>query len=428
MASGRILRGDGKKAIALLSDIVQDFEHSSIGPPTPQVSRLALADAAPFDARTNTRFTQFLTSSTQPRLYILLSLGVLSTSRTFMGVFEHERDGLWKALLTELETYMGFVTFYARSRQLPWREALINYFDKIGDTGPDSAPFRSGVWPSDVPVHPLGLDDDILQGENPHTFYCRLDGGADRNLVSSGSRKNLPIVNIDQSICDRRTWPKATPPTWPANRKYPDHPQNVRNATVGIPASQADDFLRCGICNQTFVDIASDNIGCTCVSWHVDYPCVLVREYFPYPSAPTLVNKGVMAMQIFTSNEIIGEYVGMLLPPGRTDPNIKNNVFADDVYTMDLNAAVIARVKGQTTSMPGGKIADVSAVWKGNWTRFINTSPLKADWNIELEQRLVADRIRIPVRTIRPILFGEELIASYGTDYMKSLFGDSWAP
>lgn len=36
-------------------------------------------------------------------------------------------------------------------------------------------------------------------------------------------------------------------------------------------------------------------------------------------------------MQAFASNEIIGEYVGQLLPPGRTDPKRKNNVFADDV-------------------------------------------------------------------------------------------------
>lgn len=65
---------------------------------------------------------------------------------------------------------------------------------------------------------------------------------------------------------------------------------------------------------------------------------------------------------------------------------------------------------------------------KGNWTRFINTSPLKADWNIELEQRVIADRIRILVSSLWPIVFGEELIASYGPDYMKSLFGQGWAP
>lgn len=430
MANNRILRGDGKKSVALLSDIIQDFEHNTIGPPLPRTGCLALAGAVPFGARTNTRFTKFLNSPqpSQPRLHRLMFMGVLSTSKSFMEVFETERDSLWESLLTQLDTHVAVLTFYARSRRLPWRAALINYFDKIGDAGPDSAPFRSGVWPGDVPGHPLGLSDDIFQDEHPHTFFLRLDGGADQNMVVSGSRKNQPMINIDQSILDRRTWPKTAPPTWPVNRKYPDHPQNVRNATIGIPANQGDDFLRCGGCDQTFVDIASDTIGCTCVSWHVDYPCVQVHEYPPYPNAPNLINKGVMAMQAFGSNEIIGEYVGMLLPPGRTDPNIKNNVFADDTYTIDLNAAVLARVNGEMTSMPGGRIADVSAAWKGNWTRFINTSPLKADWNIELVQWLIADRVRILVRTIQPIAFGEQLIASYGNDYMKDLFGNGWTP
>jgi hypothetical protein len=135
-----------------------------------------------------------------------------------------------------------------------------------------------------------------------------------------------------------------------------------------------------------------------------------------------------MAMQPFESRKIIGEYVGQLLPPGRADPALKNNIFADDVYTIDLNAAVMGQENGRVTSMPGGKIADVSAGWRGNWTRFINTSPRKADWNVELVQWLIADRIRILVRTIKPIAFGEQLIASYGTDYMKSLFGPDWKP
>lgn len=345
-----------------------------------------------------------------------------------MGVFENERDGIWQALLTELDMHMAVICFYARSRRVLWRETLVNYFNAISDAGPDSAPFRSGVWPADVPIPPLGLSDDIFLDVHPHSFYFRLDGGAGRNLVASGSRANLPMVNIDDSIWDRRTWTKIAPPSWPVNRVYPDHPQNVRNATIGIPANQANDFLRCGGCNKEFVDISTEDLGCECDDWYVDYPCVQVHQYPSYPNAPNLLNKGVMAMQSFKPDDVIGEYVGMLLPPGRADPSIRNNVFADDVYTIDLNAPVIVRVNNTSTTIPGGKVADVSAGWKGNWTRFINTSPQKAHWNIELEQRLIADRVRIIVRVIRPITFGEELIASYGTEYMKSLFGDNWMP
>ncbi|KFY06626.1 hypothetical protein V492_07897 [Pseudogymnoascus sp. VKM F-4246] len=430
MAHNRALRGDDKKAVTLLSGIIQDFEHYTIGPPIPQDPCMNLANAVPFDFRTSIRLADFLTGSQplQPRLHRLMFLGVLSGSATFMDVFQNEKDRLWRALLTALDPHMATIIFYARSRVLPWRRALINYFDKIGDSGSDSTPFRTGAWPPNIPVHPLGLSDDDFQGEHPHTFYIRLNGGADQSTVASGSRINQPIVNIDESVLDRRTWPKIRPPSWPANRTYPDHPQNVRNATPGIPADQADDFLDCGGCDQNFVDISSGTIGCMCDSWRVSYPCLQVHEYPPYPNAPGLVNKGVMAMQAFASDQIIGEYVGMLLPPGRTDPNIKNNVFADDIYAIDLNAAVIAVVNGTPTSMPGDKIADVSGVWKGNWTRFINTSPLRADWNIELVQWLVADRIRILIRTIRPVAFGEQLIASYGTDYMRSLFGDNWVP
>ncbi|OBT89367.1 hypothetical protein VE02_01397 [Pseudogymnoascus sp. 03VT05] len=388
-----ILRGDGRKAAAFLTDIIQDFEYQYVGQPFPRPSTSALADAISFSAGTNTRFTQFLDNPqpAQPRLHRLMYIGALSTSNKHMAV----------------------INFFARSHRLPWKEALIDYFDDIGDTGPDSAPFRNGVWPTGIPVHPLGLDDDIFE---------------DMNMVMSGSRKDRPMENIKECVFDRRYWPKTAPPTWPANRTYVGHPQNVRNATAGIPANQADDFLICGYCDRTFVDTTTDGIGCVCVTWRVDNPCVQVHEYPPYPSAPSLVNKGVMAMQAFAKDEVIGEYVGMLLPPGRADPSIRNNVVADDVYTIDLNAAVVATVDGEETTIPGDKIADVSAAWKGNWTRFINTSPRKNDWNVQLEQRLVANRIRIIVRTTRRIAFGEELIASYGTDYMKTLFGDRWTP
>ncbi|KFY69934.1 hypothetical protein V499_09610 [Pseudogymnoascus sp. VKM F-103] len=424
----RILRGDSRKAAVFLTDILQDFERQYAAQPLPQTSTSALADAISFSDRTNTRFTQFLNSSQppQPRLHKLMYLGALSTSNSFIEVFKNERDGLWRALLIELDRHMAVINFFARSRQLPWKETLITYFDDINDTGPDSAPFRSGVWPPDIPAHPLGLDDDIFEGEHPHTFYFCLNGGTDRNLVMSGSRIDKPMENIKESAFDRRYWPKTAPHSWPANRTYLDHPQNVRNATAGIPANQADDFLICGDCDNTFVDTTTDDTGCTCVSWQIEYPCVQVHEYPPYPSAPSLLNKGVMAMQAFARDEIIGEYVGLLLPPGRADPSIRKNVFADDVYTIDLNAAVIVTVKGEQTSMPGNKIADVSAGWKGNWTRFINTSPRKGNWNGEFEQRLVADKIRILVRTIRAIAFGEELIASYGTGYMRTLFGDNF--
>ncbi|KFY48429.1 hypothetical protein V495_01343 [Pseudogymnoascus sp. VKM F-4514 (FW-929)] len=429
MASGRILRGDGKKGATFFSSIIQEFEQHTIGPQFAGSSSV-LAGAVPFNDRTNTRFANFLSEipPSQTRLHRFMFLGVLSTSRTFMEVFTTARDGFWISLLTELDKHMVVVNFYARSRLLPWREALINYFDRIGDVGPDSAPFRSGAWPAVVPPHPLGLDDNIFQGNHHHTFYLRLDGGTGRNTVVSGSRKNVSMENIDNCIYDARGWPRTAPPTWPANRIYRDHPQNIRNATVGVPAAQANDFLRCGSCRKTFVDISSDDTGCKCHSWRVEHPCVQVHEYPPFPAAPDLVNKGVMAMQPFESRKIIGEYVGQLLPPGRTDPALKNNIFADDVYTIDLNAAVMGQENGRVTSMPGGKIADVSAGWRGNWTRFINTSPRKADWNVELVQWLIADRIRILVRTIKPIAFGEQLIASYGTDYMKSLFGPDWKP
>ncbi|OBT72190.1 hypothetical protein VF21_10516 [Pseudogymnoascus sp. 05NY08] len=425
-----ILRGDGRKAAAFLTDIVQDFEYQYAAQPFPRPSTSALADAISFSARTNTRFTQFLDNAqpAQPRLHRFMYIGALSTSSTFIEAIQHERDGIWKALVILLDKHMAVVNFFARSRRLSWKEALIDYFDDIGDTGPDSAPFRNGVWPTDVAVHPLGLDDDIFEGEHPHTFYLCLNGGTDMNMVMSGSRKDKPMENVKESVFDRRYWPKKAPTSWPANRTYLDHPQNVRNATAGIPANQADNFLICGYCDRTFVDTTTDGIGCVCVQWHIDNPCVQVHEYPPYPSAPSLVNKGVMAMQAFAKDEVIGEYVGLLLPPGRADPSIKKNVVADDVYTIDLNAAVIATVDGEETTMPGDKIADVSAGWKGNWTRFINTSPQKTDWNVQLEQRLVANRIRIIVRTTRRIAFGDELIASYGTDYMKTLFGNSWTP
>jgi len=63
------------------------------------------------------------------------------------------------------------------------------------------------------------------------------------------------------------------------------------------------------------------------------------------------------------------------------------------------------------------KIAILSGEFMGNWTRFINSDD--EDDNIEFEQEAVSGKMRIVVRAIRPIKFGQQIYGWYGDKYFK---------
>lgn len=427
---GRVLRGDGKKADDLLSKIIRDFHGRDW---TPE-SHMSLANAAPFDLLTDPlatpRVKQFLvpTNQNSHRVHRFIFLGILSLSPTFINELKTVRCSVWDLLMERLDSHEETITFYMRARLAPWREVLIAYFDKIGDLTGDSPPFRTQTMPAGAPFPPLGLDDNFFQNQpntHPDIFYLTATGTARLNIVVSGRHAHQPMENVTECSYTRTHWPAAAPALWPAHRTYRDHPQNVRDCHGGVGGANA--FLMCAKCDRDFRAIGGGVVGCgcKCTKWCAQ-SMVQVKELAPYPAAPQSLNKGVIAVERIAVGEVLGEYTGELLPPGKTDSTVLGNPHADDIYAMDIHAHGVVLERRRRVIELGPNIGQLSAAWKGSWARFINTAPLKAQWNVEFDQLLVEDRVRIVVRAIKEIKIGDEILVPYGDPYMKDLFGAAW--
>ena len=59
-------------------------------------------------------------------------------------------------------------------------------------------------------------------------------------------------------------------------------------------------------------------------------------------------------------------------------------------------------------------IGILSAEFMGNWTRFINQDDSQ---NIEFEHEAISGKMRIVVRAVKSIKFGEQLYGHYGPNY-----------
>jgi len=121
-------------------------------------------------------------------------------------------------------------------------------------------------------------------------------------------------------------------------------------------------------------------------------------------SDPAPVNRGIRALCDIRQGEVLGEYTGELLPTEDLRPK---DDYAFTWWSPD-------EMKGGREVDGTDKIAILSGEYLGNWTRFINQDDSQ---NIEFEQEAISGKMRIVVRAIKPIKFGEQVYGHYGPGY-----------
>jgi len=389
-----------------------------------QLLFLANAGPNPGHERTRGRFDQILGMPPDP-LPCYIFLGHLSLSRAFMDAILNEVNVVWTEFLTQLSNNLSSISLFVRSRRGPWREALIDYFNASNNT--DTREYRAfanpGCWPHrevTYPSHRL-LDIEFLH-HRPDEFYLGRDNGYHPCIVRSGDGAGIVhMIDIDECVYDEAAFSLPgcgkRPSGYPAALPWPPlHPQNV--------SDQNGQFFTCQGCFRQYQPVGSPVAGCRCQGWKSN-AIVQLTQYLPFPGTNEL-NIGVRALQAFTAGQVIGEYVGELVPEEAVMPPTARKVrpLHDQIYPFTM--CRYNRLNNPRKPEQMGAIAVVSARLRGNWTRFINTAPLRTDWNVVFDEITVADRVRIVVRTTKDIAFGEQLIASYGEEYMKDIFGADW--
>ncbi|PWY96514.1 SET domain-containing protein [Aspergillus sclerotioniger CBS 115572] len=106
---------------------------------------------------------------------------------------------------------------------------------------------------------------------------------------------------------------------------------------------------------------------------------------------------GVCALANFKKGDILGAFVGKIMPPG---------------YEGDATYALQVHSKSSSTSET--RIALLSPKDYGNWTRFINHS---CEASTTFGSRTVGDRIFMTIEAVRDIAIFEEITIHYGKGY-----------
>lgn len=184
-------------------------------------------------------------------------------------------------------------------------------------------------------------------------------------------------VNISENIYKRREFKQSPrPPTWPADRPYPEDPLKVHNTSI----------KPCLTCKS--------HHPCTCSFLddpHVWSPLVELLDYGHK-------GVGVRALQRIPRKAILAEYLGEIYP---------SNYDKDPIYALDF-------------SLPGSPnydvIASVSSKRYGNWTRFINHS---CDASTRFTTLTVGGRHKSVVQAERDIEMFEEVTIDYGDGYWR---------
>ena len=318
-----------------------------------KVNAAKLFQLASIRARTTQRYGAFATS------HGWMILSILAFSATFRHCCSTPDLKAWDLLSMAIKHNSTSLEIFAKVRALDWKSGLTYVSTKRPST--------------------LTLDlDALLQTSvelkpgSPHSYVVCEGRSRPRRPVFQGRKQ----INIDDSIyVAERFEGEAAPHSWPAGISYPSNP-TTRKFTDG-PCSSCFSMSWCS-CNPR-----------TCAI--VTRPLVELRDYG---------NRGVgiRALQRIEKGDILGDYVGVLLPPNhRSDP----------VYSFAFVGKGGARNE---------VLASISAKEYGNWTRYLNHSCQAATCFVSM---FIGQKARVMVKTLRDIDIFEEVTVDYGREYWK---------
>ena len=310
-----------------------------------------VAQLAAIKARTSQRFGAFATS------HGWMMLSILAHSATFRHSCNALSFEAWFLLSTTIEHNASSIEIFAKLRNLDWETAL-KHIEKQ----------RPSTLTLDIETA-LHASMQLTQG-SPHSYVVSEKCGRPRHPSFEGSEQ----IDVPNNLYYRRNFiGSKMPETWPAGRAYPSNP------TTRLLAE--------GPCSSCFA-----NLPCHCdpaICAIVTRPLVEVRDY-------GIKGVGIRALQRIRKGDILGEYVGLLLPAGDN---------SDPVYAFDF---------ARSGHSPDEVQAVISAKDYGNWTRFLNHSCRPST---RFNRMIIGRRHRIMVQAERDIEMFEEITVGYGRGY-----------
>ncbi|KAJ5146060.1 uncharacterized protein N7515_000624 [Penicillium bovifimosum] len=272
-------------------------------------------------------------------------------SEAFRRCFEGSTDRVWGFLCQKINENSLSIALYTHNYVMKWRDVLVAYQH-------DSLP---GL-PDMKPVIGTRMQWKV---DHPHHTVITLD-----NNLREPKYKGKLQKHIDESIFDPLRWAsygQATDPT--LRRPAPGDPNAAYKAKIGSS---------CVLCKS--------EVSCNCRLEDRAGEFVELREY---PNKGT----GVRALTDFKEGDILGVYVGELLP-----------VASDTVYPLTQ----------RNDCFRGQNLCVVSSHEFGNWTRYLNHS---CEPSAGFSVRTIGPRVVAIVEAVRYIKAFEEITIHYGANY-----------
>ncbi|KAL2801192.1 hypothetical protein BJX66DRAFT_4370 [Aspergillus keveii] len=249
---------------------------------------------------------------------------------------EISHPAIWKELVKMFKDNKVSLEVFARSRNLDWRGQLLKYTGlAIPALEKELRPARS-MWQ-----------------QHPHHVVQSVE-----NKVKRPVFENNPQINIDQCLINPREWDGET-----------------RDPTLRTKYDG-----RCDLCRSPEI--------CDC---KLDPSVGTLVELVERPGTGT----GVRTLTSFKKGDILGQFVGELLPP---------KFGKDPIYAL----AHVSKKDSEDC------IATVSPRYYGNWTRYLAHSCNAAT---EFRARTVGHRTIMTVEASRDIAAFEDITVDYGEGY-----------
>lgn len=242
----------------------------------------------------------------------------------------------------------------------------------------------------------------------------------------------IPIKSIKESIYNKANFKDYAPPSsWPSTWEYP--PIDIQHPCKEL----GKNYPLCVYCGNRSGAPIGGAVGealtgiCQCKTSTI-YNRILVEiRQFPSSTTSKQHDRGIRSLQQLHKGHIIGEIVGEFIPLGAEADFKCPQEFAIDFNgppTVDANGRVleydpnvIVKRRIDTNTTP---IATLITGHKGGWTGLISIGRGRTA-NVEARSEVWAGKLRITVRALRDIKFGEQLLIRQGEVYMEPDGGGS---
>ncbi|TGO23801.1 hypothetical protein BPAE_0121g00170 [Botrytis paeoniae] len=364
----------------------------------------------------------------------------------------------WDEFQLKLQLEHFSIRGFAIARHIPYMKV----FSRSG-----SKMFGGDVWPANLNLQLdpsirdpfevcLGGDGTVYpclftplpgESESVHQGVFKLPfRNPKENMENLGPAKNrvvpLRFQNLKANIFNREIFKQYAPPsTWPPSWEYPpaeiQHP--CREWGKNYPLCVACG-LRTGPLEVVEEEVQEEpeeaaaakapgkESTCRCRTIDV-YNRILVeiKEYHSESTSKmtTSVDRGVRILQNVPRGHIISEVLGEFIPLGAESDFKCPSTFSVDFHAppavdnsgkvLEIDPDVVVKKTIDTNTEP---IATLITGHKGGWTRVINKGTSQTT-NVEFRSEVWAGKLRITVRALRDINFGEQLFVRWGDSYLE---------